>query len=69
MSLGREFDIRQPDEIYVHFKMFTFVSTVFLQSVRDLHNLILMIEQELIVNLNMLMYLMKQNNEKPFLCE
>lgn len=69
MSLGREFDIRQPDEIYVNFKMFTFVSTIFLQSIRDLHNLILMIEQELIVNLNMLMYLMKQNNEKPFLCE
>lgn len=69
MSLDREFDIRQPDEIYVHFKMFTFVSIVFLRSVRDLHNLILMIEQEVILNLNMLIYVMKQNNEKPFLCE
>lgn len=66
MSLGREFDVHQPDEIDGNFKMFTFVSTVFPQSIRDLHNLILMIEQELTVNLNMLMYLMKQNNEKPF---
>lgn len=69
VSLGRECDIHQPDEIYVNFKMFTFVSTVFLQSIRDLYNLTLMIEQELIVNLNMIIYLMKQNNEKPFLCE
>lgn len=69
MSPGGELDVRQPDEIHVHFEMFTFVSAVFLQSIRDLHNLILMIEQESTVNLHMLMYLMKQNNEKPFLCE